>query len=110
MAQVTITTKACSNWIPVNTRVSEHTIKTFFEVEEMAKHIQCEDKFFKQLLRELRFYLFRSYSSIWLKKNREELRDTVYLLSALDPLSSDPDEVCAEKLLIGAKLIEIIES
>lgn len=110
MAQVTITTKVCSDWIPVNKRVSEYTLKTFFEVEEMAKNVECEDQYLSQLLRDLKFYLTKPYFGIWLKENRKELRESVYLMSALDPLSSDSDEVCNYKLLMGAKLIEIIES
>ncbi len=110
MAQVTITTKSCPDWIPTNEQVSKYVLKTFFEVEEMATHLQCEDEYFKQLLRELKFYLTKPYSGIWLKENRKELRETVYLMSALDPLSTDSDEICNDKLLMGAKLIEIIES
>lgn len=110
MAQITFTTKACSNWIPVDNRVSKNTRSMVIEVEDLVAHIKCNNFYLNELIKELKVNLSRSDFKTWLKENRKEFRDTVYLMSALDPLSTDSDEMRTKKLLIGAKLIEIIES
>lgn len=110
MAQITFTTKACPNWIPANARVSKGTLSTLAEVEKMITRMKCDNLYLTELIKELKVNLSREDSKNWLKENRKEFRDTVYLMSVLDPLSTDSEEVRTGKLLIGAKLIEIIES
>lgn len=110
MAQITFTTKACPNWISIDARACKEIISTLAEVEKMVAHIKCDDPYLIDLIRELKINLSKANFKAWLKKKRNEFRDTVYLMSALDPLSTDSDEICKEKLLIGVKLIEIIEA
>lgn len=107
MAQIMF--KACSHWVPVN-RVSRETVETFNEVTRRLRQIECEGPYLSQLLYKLKNNLEKENSALWLKKNREELRRSVYLMSELDLLSTDSKKVCIEKLRISAKLIEVIES
>ena len=109
MTEVTFRTIECAHWIPVN-RVSKETVQTFEEVVRRVKRIKCDSPYLSQLLYELNINLRSENSALWLKENRKSLRDSVYLMSELDPMSTDSNNVRTEKLLIGAKLIEVIEA
>ena len=111
MTHVTITTKTCPYWIPTNTRVSNETIQTFFKTEKtIRKTIKNRGPYLEKLLYDLRTNLKKIDSAIWLRENRNELREAVYLVPDLDVLSTDSDEVRNAKLTIGAQLIEVIEA
>ncbi len=111
MAQITFTTKACSNWIPATNRVSAKTLATFNEIEkEIKKNIKNRGPYLEQFLYEMRENLKRPDSATWLEENRKENRESVFLMPDLDLLSTDSKELRIEKLIIGAKLIEVIEA
>lgn len=107
MAQITL--KACSHWIPAK-MVSKETVEVLEEITKRLKKIKCEGPYLNQLIYELDNNLRRSNAALWLKENRAELRRSVYLMSELDPLSTDSQNVRTEKLRISAKLIEVIEA
>lgn len=109
MAEVTFRTIECSHWIPAN-RVSRETIQTFEEITRRVKRIKCDSPYLSQLLHDLSENLKSENSALWLKENRKELRNSVYLMSELDPISTDSSKLRTEKLIIGAKLIEVIEA
>lgn len=109
MAEVTFRTIECAHWVPAN-RVSKETVQALEEVVRRVKHIKCDSPYLVQLLYDLTENLRSENSSLWLKENREALRNSVYLMSELDPISTDSMKIRTEKLIIGAKLIEVIEA
>ncbi len=108
MAEVTFRTIECPHWIPA--RVSYKTVQTLEEVTKRVRRIKCDSPYLSQLLYDLNENLKSENSALWLKENRKELRNSVYLMSELDPISTDSSKLRTEKLIIGAKLIEIIEA
>lgn len=108
MAEVTFRTIECPHWIP--TRVSYKTVQTLEEVIKRVRRIKCDSPYLSQLLYDLNENLKSENSALWLKENRKELRNSVYLMSELDPISTDSSKLRTEKLIIGAKLIEVIEA
>ena len=108
MAEVTFRTIECPHWIPA--RVSYKAVQTLEEVIKRVRRIKCDSPYLSQLLYDLNENLKSENSALWLKENRKELRNSVYLMSELDPISTDSSKLRTEKLIIGAKLIEVIEA
>lgn len=89
-------------------KVSHQVVRAIYDIKSYARQIEKRSDTLNNLIRELELHLLRVPSSAWLEENRERLLIDICLIPDLDILLEDCEEIRVKKMLLGAKLIELI--
>lgn len=90
--------------------INPKVVEIIMELKDYAAKLnKCSDGI-QKLIYVLEINLIKFPKADWIDKNRSKLRNEVWTISELKVSLGDTDEERKEKLLIGAKLMELIES
>ena len=110
MAETTVTIVDCPyrvdiSGVYVNGRKRTESKQALIRIKEMVADMKGNTKWLDMLVYDLEV---NGIKSDWLKKSREELLNTVYLMPELEVVATDNEMEKMRKLILSAELIELI--
>lgn len=95
----------------VEHKAKQKVVEDLYQIKKLASKVVTERSYwFDSLIFSLETNLVKNPKPNWLVENRDELMNTVYLISDLEVLSTDDEHEKKSKLLLSTKLIEFINS
>ena len=112
MSKTTITLVDCPYRVEisgkyVNGRKRLDPQQALARIKKMAEDIKGNTKWLDMLIYDLEV---NGIKSEWLKKSKDELLNTVYLMPELEVVDTDEEMDKVRKLILSAELIELIDS
>ena len=115
MKEVNEMTVDCPYHIDANGNLKSSTanieaVNGLYELKNMAMKLDSKSIVLDGLIYVLEVNLVRFPNPDWLSENRKKLRENIFSMPDLKVLDTDTSEVKNQKLIIAAKLIELIDA
>ena len=94
----------------VDKGIDKRLVSKLYDIKILVNRLEKKGDWLNSLIYDLEVNFIKCPNADWLNENRKELINTVCLMPELEILSTDTPKEVELKLVLGAKLIELINA